>query len=283
MKTVNNNDIPACYPISPPLPGSLQTMELLDHLKENPPNEAINFSEHGFSPHFQVEWRERRQAVISGLTRRGYRVDERVLTQKEFELGAGMGYEKEGWLEDKRGVFGIPYSLQWGNMEGPHGIFFVESIQRAQQRSISRVLDIGCGPTGFQKINVEGLGINEVIYGDNSERYLQSLQAYLERFGKNEVTREFRIVDKNNPKLVGANFEERSVGLLIRNGVGRFSSGETEGLKHFMALDGEVFVSNSIEGQAIEESLDHLETVFENVQVHVGYMRYALVCSGIKV
>lgn len=295
MRRVIQSDLPIEYPITPD-EWEERGGDMLSRFSERAPHSGFEMGISGFTRFpGRVDAVARRANEIQTLKERGYTPQERQFSDDELATGAGLNlyrFNRDEWKNRTDGQYmkGVPYALHLGNVEGPHGNLLIETIRRGAERRVSRALNLGCGSIGFQHRNIERAGIKDIAYADNNSysngtpgpSSLAKVHFYLVQFGQRDVRREFIELDKNNPRAVRSSFNAGSIGTVIRTGVGRMTTDELVGLRHVMAPDGELFVSNSIENQPIEVFLDFIEPAFEDIEIHVGYERYALICGKVK-
>jgi len=210
------------------------------------------------------------------LVGRGYDVDEQDLSDDLLSLGAGgVGLTNTGRDAAEGNPYrqGIVTNTEFGNIEAAHVHLLVDSIRRAVDERTGWILDVGCGPVVDQKRNLERLGIERIIYADNSPQYIDKIRAGLAEQGRPDVQRSFLAIDKAElPKEI----DPETVRLIIRAGVGMLDRKEVAGLRTVGIDDVEMCVFNGIDGNPLQQFLEVAEDHFEDVEVHLGYERYAL-------
>ena len=279
MKTLIQCDLPVEYPISPAELRAHQAINAIERYRDQAPPEDEEFGLYTFSLKPQNRMRELqdvRRQVEEDMLRAGYTSESRTFTSEQLVLGAGISADRF-YQSPLAKITGVPYAFHIGNIEGPHGIFFVEMMREIVQRRSHRVLNMGYGPVGFQQRNIEALGVQSMVYADNDTGALETVRSYLERFGRPDVQRAFLAVDKDNFEQVTSRIEFQSVDAVIRTGVGKASEEEMAGLRHILKPDGEVFISNSLLGQPPVEFLKIMEDVFMDITVCIGFERYAVI------
>lgn len=223
-----------------------------------------------------VERQQLRAHLRDMLVGRGYEVNEQNLSDDSLSLGAGGVDLTNTGIDAAEGNpyrQGIVTNTEFGNIEAAHVHLLVDSVRRAVSERTGWVLDVGCGPVVDQKRNLESLGIERIIYADYSPQYIDKIHSGLAEQGRSDVQRRFLKIDKAElPKEI----DPDTVSLIIRAGVGMLDRKEAAGLRTVGTENVEMCVFNGIDGNPLEPFLEVAEDHFNNVEVHLGYERYAL-------
>lgn len=285
MHRVIQSNLPIEYPITPREREMAKKQRLIEEYAYRQLPDDLETGPWAFNAlPTNVDAVARRTREIQALRRRGYSPADRQFSDEELAKGAGLNpnrFTSHEWLNRRDGQYskGVPHAYHLGNIEGPHGNLLIEMIQRGAEREVSRVLNIGCGQLGFQHRNIENAGVNDIVYADHSRSILEPVRAHLNLYGRPEVQRSFEALDKNDTAIIRSTFKAGSIGTLIRTGVGEMTPHELAGIQHIMAPAGELFVANAVDRQPIAAFLDLIEPAFEDIEVHVGHARYALICG----
>ena len=231
----------------------------------------------GRAGHLYFAEREKvRERLRDMLDVRGYDVDEQLLDDGLLSLGAGgVGLTNTGLYAAEGNPYlrGVVTNTEFGNIEAAHVHLLVDSIKRAVNEGTGWILDVGCGGIVEQKLNLEGLGIEKIIYADRSSQFKDSLKRGLDERGRSDVERKFLEIDKSK---LSEEIDPNTVRLIVRAGVGMLDAKEAHGFRTIGTDNVEVCVFNGIDGNPLGPFLEVAEDHFENVEVHLGYERYAV-------
>lgn len=244
MRKLFQSDLPVRYPLNNAefAAAHAKGFNPLIEYKEKPPSPdwetgVFSFSRKG-GPEMARLSEERAQHERM-VIERGYSAENRDFLIHELAQGGGFNLDRfYRDLEhgDNSSLYGVPYAFHLGNIEGPHGVIFQEMLRRVSAKA-HRVLNIGCGPVGFQHANIEGCGITNIAYADIDDEHdtLGTIRRYLDRFGKKDVERSYTVIDKNDTDALKRAFSRQSITAVIRTGVGQITESELDGLNHLLA------------------------------------------------
>jgi len=224
-----------------------------------------------------AESQQVREHLKDVLVRRGYDVDEQILSDHLLSLGAGGVCVTDIWtldpFDENPNQRGILINTEFGNIEAAHVHLLIDVIKRAVNESTGWILDVGCGPIVDQKRNLENLGIERIIYADKNSQYLEKIKRGLYECGRPDVQRRFLTIDKAE---LEKEIDPNTVRAVIRAGVFMLDEKEARSLRTVGTDDIEMCIFNGYDNNPLEQFLEVAEDYFENVEVHLGYDRYAL-------
>ncbi len=223
-----------------------------------------------------------RKQLRDMLVDRGYELEEEFLPDDLLSQGAGgVDLTNTGMFAAEGNPYlrGVLINPEFGNIEASHVHLLVDMIRRAVKDRTAWILDIGCGPTVPQKVNTENLGVERIIYADQSSKSIATLRESLAAQGRSDVERRFLEIDKAD---LAEKIAPDSVRTIIRAGLGMIDNEEARALKKVGSPDVEMFVSNGTDGNPLEQFLEVTEEHFEDIEVHLGYDRYALMCRAVS-
>ena len=229
--------------------------------------------------------RARRDSIRDNLEERGYTIDQkRQASRRATEAGCAAILHRQQYPPTAPWAQGVVINANWGNIEARHVTVLAEML--TIHGKASRVLDLGCGNNGQAKLLIEDAAAKrvdslEMIYADIVPGMLGSLRFILKGSPSDKIHRQFVELDKSSlvKSLEVKGIERGSLDRVIRSGLGLSSRNGIQQIAEMMSSEGQLFVSNSLTRQPLPQELSHYEAFFDDIQVHIGFERYALVCG----